>query len=303
MRRTVVMLAIGFVLLWNSGFIGAEYGLQYAGPFTLLFWRYLALTAFLFLYLLVRKRFRWVGWATATPHMVVGVLAHGAWLLCVMLAINRKVPAGIVALVVALQPLATGAFSGLVTGEHTSLYRWLGLITGFGGVVLVVGIRIDSSESVALFKYLIPLGSVVAITSASLLQRRMHVRNSQHRLPLDLTLFYQCLATAAVFALPAIILENAHAQWNAEFVYTLTWLILGVSLGSYAFMWLLIERISATRVASLFYLGPPVTMIMAWVSFGDVPRLMDLVGILVVVTGVFLTQLSTRHWKRKALQN
>lgn len=303
MRRTVVMLAIGFVLLWNSGFIGGEYGLQYAGPFTLLFWRYLVLTAILFLYLLIRNRFRWVGWSTAAPHMVVGILAHGVWLGFVLIAIDHKVPAGIVALVVALQPLTTGAFSGMATGEYTSFSRWLGLIIGFAGVVLVVGTRIDFSESFSIFKYVIPLGSVAAITSASLIQRRMEVTKSTHRLPLDLALFYQCLATAAVFVLPAIFVENLYAQWNTEFIYSLTWLILGVSLGSYAFMWLLIERISATRVASLFYLGPPVTMIMAWVAFGDIPRLMDLVGIIVVVTGVLLTQLRWKIPGIKAPQN
>jgi drug/metabolite transporter (DMT)-like permease len=61
-------------------------------------------------------------------------------------------------------------------------------------------------------------------------------------------------------------------------------------------MWLLIERIDATRVASLFYLGPPVTMFMAWVAFGDNVRAMDIAGLIIVFVGVLLSQ-----FRRKVL--
>ena len=295
MKRTTLVLATGFVLLWNSGFIGAEYGLPYTGPFTLLFWRYLALTLVILFYLLVRKRFRWVGWKVAGPNMLIGVLAHGVWLTCVLLALDNQVPAGIVALVVALQPLATGAFSGLVTGERTHFYQWLGLILGFLGVALTVTFRMDFGSYTSVFGYLIPLGSVIGITIASLIQRRMEVKKGTNKIPIDLALFYQSLATTLALALPAIFVEDLSTQWESEFIYTMIWLILAVSLGAYALMWLLIERIDATRVASLFYLGPPVTMLMAWVAFGDKVQMMDVAGLAIVFGGVLLTLFKRKY--------
>jgi len=295
MTKTTLFLSIGFVLLWNSGFIGAEYGLAYTAPFTLLFWRYLVLTFVIFLYLLTTSRLRRVGWRSAGINMLVGVLAHGVWLACVLLALDREVPAGVVALVVALQPLATGAFSGLVTGESTPPSRWLGLIIGFAGVTIVVTSRMDFQSYRSVFGYLIPLGSVIAITAASLIQRRLEVGKDAAKLPVDLALFYQCLATTAALALPAVFLENLTTQWESEFIYTMLWLIFAVSLGAYSLMWLLIERIDATRVASLFYLGPPVTMIMAWIAFGDVLILADVVGLIVVLLGVVFVSLPVRR--------
>ena len=294
MQKRTFLLIIGFVFLWNSGFIGAEYGLPYTGPFTLLFWRYLALTLVMWLYLLIRGRLRWVGWSTAAPNMLVGILAHGGWLSCVLLALDLNVPAGIVALVVALQPLATGAFSGLVVGAPTPLIRWLGLLVGFAGVAITVIFRMNFNDPASVFGYLIPLGSVVAITIASLIQRRMEVKEGTKRLPVDLSILYQGGATAAVLVLPAFFGEGFAAQWETPFIYTMAWLILAVSLGGYGLMWLLIQRMEATRVASLFYLGPPVTMLMAWIAFGDTLRGTDIVGLLVVFMGVLLTQLK---WK------
>lgn len=287
---STVLFAIGFVLLWNSGFIGAEYGLPYAGTFTLLFWRYLAVTGMVFLYLVVRKRFRWVGWRVAAPNMLIGVLAHGVWLSCALLALEYEVPAGIVALVVALQPLVTGALSGWIAGERTSLAQWLGLVLGFLGVVLTVGFRIDLGSGSSVFGYLIPLGSVFAITVASLVQRRIALTRGISRLPIDLALFYQAFATAVALALPALHFEDFATRWEPVFLAAMSWLVVAVSLGAYGLMWLLIERMEATRVASLFYLGPPVTMGMAWLAFGDTITVMDLIGMAVVLAGVLIAQ-------------
>ena len=294
MNKNTILLAIGFVILWNSGFIGAEFGLPYAGPFTLLFWRYLALTLVFVIYLQVTNRLRWVGWQAAGLNMLVGALAHGVWLLCVLIALDYNVPSGIVALVVALQPLATGALSGWATGERTNVYQWAGLITGFVGVMLTVGFRIDFGSYDSIFGYLIPLGSVIGITVASLVQRRMELEKGTDKLPVDLALFYQSLATTIFLILPAIFVEDMATDWVPEFIYTMLWLIFAVSLGAYGLMWMLIERIDATRVASLFYLGPPVTMFMAWVAFGDQVEMMDVVGTAVVFAGVLITYIKNK---------
>jgi len=293
-KKYTLALAVWFVLLWNSGFIGAEYGLPYTGPFTLVFWRYLALALILAGYLVIRKRSLWLGWKVAAPNMLIGVLAHGVWLTCVLFALDNDVPAGIVALVVALQPLATGALSGIVTGERTGKLQWIGLILGFNGVIITVASRIDFSSYQSIFGYLIPLGSVAGITVASLIQRRMEIKYGANTLPVPEKLFYQSVATAAALAIPALFVEQLYTEWEPIFITTMAWLILPVSLGAYSLMWLLIERLDATKVASLFYLGPPVTMIMAWVAFGDTVSAMDIAGLAIVFVGVVLTQFNNQ---------
>lgn len=231
-----------------------------------------------------------MGWALVGPHMLIGVLAHGVWLSCVLLALDLEVPAGIVALVVALQPLATGALSGQVTGEKTAQHQWIGLGLGFTGVLLTVLARIDFGKAASIFGYLIPFGSVVGITAATLIQRHIELQSDLPKLPLTLSLFYQSLPTLVFLTLPAWLGEGFTTQWTAVFIYTELWLTVAVSFGAYALLWLLLERLPATRVASLFYLGPPVTMFMAWVGFGDTLQYLDAMGLLVVLSGVYFTQ-------------
>lgn len=284
----ILGLELAFVLLWNSGFIGAEYGLPYAGPWTLLFWRYVALAGLLGIWLAVRRRLVWPGHRTVGHAAVVGVLAHGVWLGCVLVALDMGVPAGIVALVTALQPLLTGALAGPVLGERTDPRQWLGLVLGFMGVVVAVGARLSGDAVTPALGYLVPFGSVVAITIASLMQRHWARSGAATSLPLDATLFWQSVATALLMMPLAAGLEGFATSWTPPFLGTMAWLIIAVSLGAYWTMWRLLARDDATRVASLFYLSPPVTMLMAWIAFDDSLLTTDLLGLAVAGVGVLL---------------
>lgn len=109
-------------------------------------------------------------------------------------------------------------------------------------------------------------------------------------MPMLLGLFYQAIATAAAVMLPALMLEGLAGDADPAFMAWMAWLIVGVSLFAYALMWKLIERMDAIRVASLFYLGPPVTMLMSWIAFGDTLLSSDVAGLFVVAVGVALVQ-------------
>ena len=286
--QRILWLELLFVFLWNSGFIGAKYGLRYADTWTLLFWRYLALTGLLGVWLVLSRRFRWPGRRLVGHMAVVGILAHAVWLSCALLALQMGVPPGIVALVTALQPLLTGALSGPALGERTDARQWIGLILGFAGVVIAVGARLSLDATTPTFGYLLPFGSVVGITIASLLQRRWTRDGSPDRQPLDMTLFYQSFAATLVLLPAAWWFEGFAAQWTQPFIATMAWLVVAVSLGAYWSMWRLLARDEATRVASLFYLSPPVTMLMAWLAFGDKLILTDVLGLIVAGAGVMV---------------
>lgn len=117
--------------------------------------------------------------------------------------------------------------------------------------------------------------------------------------PLDLSLFYQALGTTPILFFPALFIDNLSTEWTYEFIITISWLTIGVSLLAYFFMWMLIERISATRVASLFYLGPPVTMLMGWLMFGDEVKSKDFIGLFIIMIGLAFTQIDFKKYLKK----
>ena len=127
-----------FVLLWSTGFIGAKLGLPYAGPFTFLLLRMMVVTTALGGAALLLRAPWPRTWQETARIALVGLLIHGAYLGGVFIAIAQGVPAGVAALMVSLQPLATALVSGPYLGERLNRLQWLGLLLGFCGVALVV---------------------------------------------------------------------------------------------------------------------------------------------------------------------
>ncbi|MGI9338900.1 MAG: DMT family transporter [Gammaproteobacteria bacterium] len=291
-----------FLVLWSSGFIGAKYGLPYAGTFTLLFFRYLILTVVLFGWLAMSGKLRRIGSSKQIRHAVfIGLLAHFAWLVAVLEATDLGVPPGTVALIAALQPMVTGILAGPVLGERVNVWQWGGLFAGFLGVLLVVGDRVEIDETVPWWAYAVPLISTISLTLATLYQRSLETRTSEGFLPVINNLAVQCAATTVVLLPLAAGIEGMEAEWNGEFVFALGWLTFVVSLGAYGMLIFLVKKCPATRVASLLYLTPPVTMIMDYLVFGSLVTINGLVGLVIASAGVFLVRLGGFPTKKAAV--
>jgi len=79
----------------------------------------------------------------------------------------------------------------------------------------------------------------------------------------------QYIAVTIFFAIGAWLFENNVVHWTGEFVLSLIWLAVVLSIGSIGLLYWLIRRSAATSVASLFYLVPAVTAVMAYVLFSE----------------------------------
>ncbi|MFO8141273.1 MAG: DMT family transporter, partial [Marinobacter sp.] len=126
-----------FVWLWSTGFIGAKYGLPFAEPFTLLLIRML-LTLLPLAVLAWLMKTRWPGWRGAGHLAITGLLVHGCYLGGVFYAIDQGMSAGLVSLIVGLQPLVTAVAAVVFLKETVTRRQWLGLLMGLVGVSLVM---------------------------------------------------------------------------------------------------------------------------------------------------------------------
>ncbi|MBP2299267.1 DMT family transporter [Azospirillum picis] len=271
-----------FVLLWSTGFIGAKYGLPYVEPLTFLLIR-LGLVAVVLALVALASRAPWPkDWRSAGRIALAGLLVHGVYLSGVFLAIAHGLPAGVTALIVGIQPLLTAALSGPLLGERVSGRQWAGLLLGLIGVGLVVREKLAvDAEHLAGIGY--AAAALVGITLGTLYQKR-------HGAGMDLRsgTAIQYAATSLVLAVVAPLTETMQVQWTGELVFALAWLCFVLSVGAIFLLFALIRRGAAAKVASLFYLTPPVTALVAWAMFGERLGLLALAGMAVAVCGVAL---------------
>jgi len=96
-------------------------------------------------------------------------------------------------------------------------------------------------------------------------------------------------SAAGLVLLPlALATETMRVHWTAEFIYTLAWLVLVLSIGAISVLYVLIRKGAATRVASLFYLVPPCTALLAYAMFGETLSVTAMAGMALAAIGVAL---------------
>ncbi len=273
-----------FVALWSTGFVGAKYGLPYAGPFTFLFVR-MHLAWVLLGGLAVAGRAAWPRGPREVAHLAVaGLLLHAGYLGGVFFAIARGMPAGLAALVVGLQPVLTAVGARALLRERVAGRQWLGLALGFAGVALVVGDRARPAgeRPVAAAAFAAIAVALLATTAGTLYQKR-------HGGGADLTAAAAVQYLAAGVALaPLAAAEGFRVDWDPSFVFALAWLLLVLSAGAMLLLLALIRRHAVSRVAGLLYLVPPATALEAYLLFGERLGPPALAGMLAAAIGVAL---------------
>ncbi len=271
-----------FVLLWSTGFIGAKLGVPYAEPFTFLSLRF-AIVLALMVPLAVVLRARWPQSLREARHIAVaGLLIQGSYLGGCFAAVYHGMPAGVIALVVGVQPILTAFAAAPLLDEKVTPVQWLGLVLGFGGVVLVVWQNI-SLQGLNLASIAWGALALVSITAGTLYQKR-YCPSFDLRAGSVIQ-----FAAGLLLLLPlALLTETMQVLWTAEFIFALAWLVLVLSIGAISLLFQLIEHGEATRVSSLFYLTPLTTAAIAYWIFGEKLDLLALAGMLIGVVGVAL---------------
>lgn len=271
-----------FAVIWSTGNIFTKYGMPYVEPLTFLALRFAFGTLFL---VAVAAAFRapWPASAAEAGHIVVaGVLVHCGYLWSVFVAVDEGVAIGTLALIVGMQPLLTAMIVGRALGETVSLRQWFGLVLGFVGVVMVVWRKIDIAEG-TLFGMALGATSVLALTLGTVYQKRfcadMDLRSGTA---------LQAGVNAAITVVLVLLFETRAIDWTGEFVFSLFWLVVVLTIGAYNLLFYLLRLGAASRVASLFYLTPAITAVMGYLMFDEVLGPVSVIGMAVAVTGFAL---------------
>lgn len=269
-----------FVVIWATGFIVARFGMPFAPPMTFLVWRF----AFSILCFGVWIAFTRPAWPTSRMQFVhlgvTGILMHTGYLGGVWAAVKLGMGAALVALIMAFQPIITAIWVS-ARGSHVSRVQWIGLVLGFTGLSMVVHARMSSPGEVTLLTAGMALLALSSITVGTLYQKAF-VKPCDVR-----TANTVQLCAALVAGLPIALLETESMVWAAQASWAMAWSVLGLTLGGSSLMYMLIQRGAVTAVASLLYLVPPCTAVMAWLLFGEAMNLQIMLGVMLTAVGVY----------------
>lgn len=276
------LLEAGLLLTWSSGFIGARFSIDYAPALLVVFWRCvvvcLLLLPFVFRALLKTPV------SVLLTNAGIGLLAMAGYLTGVTQGIALGVPAGLAALCADLLPLGMALLAALALGERLARQVWLGLIVGLVGVLWVTHGALVLGDA-PLWAYGLPVAGMFSLAVATLWQKHASTSQSMGLLP---NLWLQCFVSSFAFAA----IEGSQGSLapipTTGFVLSVVWTVALSTLGGYGLYWICLRRTTATRVASVLYLSPPITLLWAWAMFDEPLSWQMASGMAISAVGIWL---------------
>ena len=270
-----------FVILWSSAFITTKPLIDNSDPFSALAFRFLIVTIGFFLFSLYSKNNIFVSKKNFIESFFSGVLFHGLYLGGVFFSISKGVPTGIAALIVTLQPILTNALSGPILKEKVTIKQWVGVLLGFSGAALVLGLDIGSS--IPMIGLVATIIALIAITSSTIWQKKL-----SNNLPLSISNMYQALGGVTFHVIIIIFFAKPYIDFTQTFIIAMSHQIFLVSFGAFTILMYLIKNNSASKTVSIFFLIPATSAFMAWLFLNENLTNLDLLGFLITTIGVYI---------------
>jgi len=270
-----------FILLWSSAFITTKPIIDNSDPFSALAFRFFFVAVGFYLFSLYSKQSIIIHKKNLIESLFSGVLFHGMYLGGVFYSISIGMPTGIAALIVTLQPILTNALSGPILNEKVTIKQWIGILLGFLGAALVLGL--DIGTDIPLLGLIATIVALISITISTIWQKKL-----SNNLSLSVSNFYQAVGGCLFHTLIIILFAKPYIDFTKTFIIAMSHQIFLVSFGAFTILMLLIKKNSASKTVSIFFLIPATSAFMAWIFLNESLTQLDLVGFLITTIGVYI---------------
>ena len=270
-----------FIILWSSAFITTKPIVDNSDPFSALAFRFFFVAMGFYLFSLQSKQSIIINKKNLIESVSSGVLFHGLYLGGVFYSISIGMPTGIAALIVTLQPILTNIFSGPILNEKVTIKQWIGILLGFIGASLVLGLDIGSD--IPFLGLMATIIALLSITASTIWQKKL-----SKNLPLSVSNFYQALGGCLFHVLIIIFFAKPYIDFNKTFLLAMSHQIFLVSFGAFTISMLLIKQNSASKTVSIFFLIPTTSALMAWFFLNENLTNLDIIGFLITSIGVYI---------------
>ena len=275
-----------FIILWSSAFITTKPLTDNSDPFSALAFRFFLVSLGFAIYSIYTNQKLLVDKKNIFESLLSGVLFHGLYLGGVFYSVSKGMPTGIAALIVTLQPILTNALSGPILNEKVTFKQWLGVILGFIGSAMVLGL--DIGVEIPVLGLTATIVALLAITTSTLWQKKI-----SNNLSLGVSNFYQALGGCLFHVMIIIFFVEPYIYFTKTFIIAMSHQIFLVSFGAFTILMFLIKKNSASKTVSVFFLIPATSAIMAWLFLNETLTNIDVVGFLIASVGVYI---ATRNY-------
>lgn len=287
-------LAVG--VTWGTSFLWIKIALEEIGPLMVVAFRSsFGLVGMVFILLFTNRKL--LTWQNIKPWLglffLIGIT--NAALPFVFISWGEQfIPSGIASVLISTTPLFTILMVTFFMREDSiTLTRAIGLVLGFGGVIVLFIPELRNSHLENLFGLLAVLTAAASYALSGIL-----VRKKVHGLDSRLQVLMQYITAALLVWMLTFIFEKPITLPKLPLTWiALLWLgLLGSSMASF-FHFQLIHSIGPTRTSAVAYVQPMVGVLLGALILGEGFGWQTLIGGILIVAGIMLVNRRDAHRK------
>lgn len=279
-----VLLALAAVwVIWGSTYLGIKIGLETMPPFFMQGCRFVLASGTM----LVVLRMRGTPWPTR-PQVrnacLVGILLLVGGLGMVTLAEDRGVDTGLVATIIAIQPMLMSLWGGLWRTWPRRI-EWVGMLVGLGGVIVLMS---DDGLSGSWNGIVLVFAACLSWSFGSALSRRIDMPQGFMATGIEMA------AAAVVYmGISAVLTEDLDVP-SARSVLALAYLVVFGSIVAFTAFTYLIGNVSGSLAMSYAYVNPAIAVLLGVVFSGEALSANMAVALPVILLGVAIVTNASR---------
>ncbi len=280
-------------LVWGSTFMWVKLGIREIGPFNLVMYRALFATLALAIVILA-KRMKPFPWKYVGIYLVIGLL--NAALPFALVAWSEKfISSGMASILNSSVPLFTLVLAPMfIADEKITLRKLIGLILGFGGIVLLTANKVTEDFATVGLGQMLMLCAAISYALAAIFARKF-----SPLLQAEWQAFLQ-MASAFLFLLPAaILMEGSLALPKMAITWiAILWMGIMGSCVSLLIFFDLLKQVGATRTVLVSYIFPVSGVILGVVFLNEVLDFRMILAGVVILAGVIIVNQNKKEVNR-----
>ena len=282
------------MLFWGASFVFIKIAYKYIGPITLIFTRLLiASMALLLIYIFNKKREK-IDPKDYLHFFLMGFTEPFLYFIGEGYGM-QYVSSTHASVIIATIPVFAMLASYIFYKERISTTNKLGVFISFLGIVIMIGLDLFKEKG-SFLGITLMFFAVSAAVANSLLVFKLGNKYS------SLTIITMQNIVGVLLFLPLfILLESTSITFeilNIELIRSVLFLAIFPSVLSFVLYISVLKKIGVTKTSVFSNIIPIITGVIAFILLGSVFQLREIIGIIIVITGLFLSQRESINKKK-----
>lgn len=294
LKLIFAILTVGIV--WGTTFLGIRIAVESIPPWFVAGIRQLVAAVLLLLILLYNKELKWIGWKNFRIQilfsMLMLIVANGMTTVA-----EEHISSSLASLITASSPILIFIGSIFIGLEKFTFRSLLGIILGFGGIVLIFK---DGLHDLANPNYLWGLVAifigVVGWSLGSIFTKKL---NLQHQ-NISMNLFYQFSVAAIIQIIFGFLFskEIIVSQWTLKSFAAMVYLGIFGSVAAYFAFHYALKKVSPTQISLLSYINTIIAIFLGWLVLNEKISAEFLASTVMIILGVFMTNYKKEMFRK-----